>query len=57
MSDITPEAPPQLQQPARNQGSKVAITAVIATAIVVLACVAACTLVTVVFLINAPWRF
>ena len=56
MSEINPEAP----QPApavvkQNEDTKVAMAAVIAVAIIALACIVSCTIVTVAFLINAPW--
>lgn len=56
MSEIKPEAP----QPAptvvkQNDDTKVAMAAVIAVAIIALACIVSCTIVTVAFLINAPW--
>jgi hypothetical protein len=39
----------------RESDNRVAIIAIIATTFVVLACIAACTLVAYAFVINAPW--
>ncbi|HUV27787.1 MAG: hypothetical protein WA997_03565 [Anaerolineales bacterium] len=38
-----------------DSDNKVAIIAIIATAFVVLACIAACTFVAYAFVVNAPW--
>ena len=35
--------------------SKEAMTAIIVTGVVVIFCILACTVVTVVFILNAPW--
>lgn len=35
--------------------SKEAMTAIIVTGIVVIFCILACTVITVVFILNAPW--
>ena len=39
----------------RASDNKVAIIAIVATAFVVLACIAACTFVAYAFVVNAPW--
>ena len=39
----------------RDSDNKVAIIAIIATAFIVLSCIAACTFVAYAFVINAPW--
>jgi hypothetical protein len=38
-----------------DSDNKVAIIAIVATAFVVLSCIAACTFVAYAFVINAPW--
>jgi hypothetical protein len=53
MSELNPE-PGQVQVP-RKRGSGVAIAAIIATTIVLLACIAASTVIVYAFLQNAPW--
>ena len=40
----------------RPTTSKEAIVAIIVTGVVLLACIAACALISVVFLLNAPWK-
>jgi hypothetical protein len=42
-------------QPPWKKSPAVAITAIIAGTVVMLACIAACTIVVYVFLENAPW--
>jgi hypothetical protein len=39
----------------QDSDNKVAIIAIVATAFVVLSCIAACTFVAYAFVINAPW--
>ena len=56
MSEETPESTQSDLYTSKSSGDKVAIIAIVATAIVVLACVAACTIVTYGFLVNAPWK-
>jgi hypothetical protein len=53
MSELNPE-PVQVQAP-RKRGSGVAIAAIIAATIVLLACIAASTVIVYAFLQNAPW--
>jgi hypothetical protein len=53
MSELNSE--PRQAQPVRKRGSGIAIAAIIATAIVILACIAATTIVAYIFLQNAPW--
>ena len=53
MSELNSE--PRQVQPPRKRGSGVAIAAIVATAIVILACIAATTMVTYFFLQNPPW--
>ena len=53
MSEFTPE--PRPVHPPRKRGSGVAIAAIIATTIVLLACIAASTVIVYAFLQNAPW--
>ncbi len=40
-----------------DSSNRITIAVIIAFVIIVLACLAACTAVTLVFLFNAPWRF
>ena len=53
MSELNSE--PRQAQPVRKRGSGVAIAAIVATTIVILACIAATTMVTYFFLQNPPW--
>ena len=53
MSELNTESGPVY--PPRKRGSAVAITLIIAAAIVMLACIAASTVVVYAFLRNAPW--
>ena len=39
----------------KTKVSKEAMTAIIVTGVVVIFCILACTVVTVVFILNAPW--
>lgn len=39
----------------RDSDNRVAIIAILATAFIVLACIAACTFVAYAFVVNAPW--
>lgn len=55
MSEQAPETAQADIYATSNSDNKVAIIAIIATAFVVLACIAACTLVAYAFVINAPW--
>lgn len=55
MSDQQPETVQSELYTSSNSDNKVAIIAILATAFVVLACVAACALVAYAFLSNPPW--
>lgn len=55
MSDETAGTPPSDMYATRDSDNKVAIIAIIATAFVILACIAACTFVAYAFVVNAPW--
>lgn len=56
MSELNSETPrPTYTTVKRDDDTKVAMAAVIAVAIIALACIVSCTIVTVAFLINAPW--
>jgi hypothetical protein len=55
MSEQAPETTQADIYTANDSSDKVAIIAIVATAFIVLACVAACTFVTYAFIINAPW--
>lgn len=55
MSEQAPETTRSDLYTSNSSDSKVAIIAIVATAFVVLACVAACTIVAYTFVINAPW--
>ena len=55
MSEQAPETTQSGLYTSNNSDNKVAIIAIVATAFVVLACIAACTVVAYAFLINAPW--
>lgn len=55
MSEEAPETVQADIYTSSYSDNKVAIIAIIATAFVVLACIAACTLVAYAFVINAPW--
>ena len=55
---MSEEAPETIQADiysSSDSDNKVAIIAIIATAFVVLACIAACTFVAYAFVVNAPW--
>jgi hypothetical protein len=54
MNDPNPEAT-RLTESAGEQSSRVMIAVIVSTLIVILACIAACTAVWLVFLYNAPW--
>ncbi len=56
MTENVPEEIQPTVPSTEGRSNKVTITAIIATVIVILACLAACTTVTFVFLINAPWK-
>jgi len=55
MNDETSGTPQTDIYTTRESDNKVAIIAIIATAFVVLACIAACTFVAYAFVVNAPW--
>jgi len=55
MSDETAETTQTDIYATNNSDNKVAIIAIVATAFVVLACIAACTFVAYAFVVNAPW--
>jgi hypothetical protein len=56
MSEINSEtAQPTPVVVRENDDTSVALAAVIAVAIITLACILSCTIVTVAFLYNAPW--
>lgn len=55
MSEQTPESTQSDLYTSKNSGDKVAIIAIVATALVVLACLAACTIAVYMFLLNPPW--
>ena len=55
MSDQAPEPTQTDIYDSDPSDNKVAIIAIIATAFVVLACIAACTFVAYAFVVNAPW--
>ncbi len=56
MSEQAPETTQSDLYTSNDSDNKVAIIAIVATAFVVLACIAACTVVAYAFLINAPWQ-
>lgn len=55
MSEQTPEPTQSDLYTSKSSGDKVAIIAIVVTAIVVLACIAACTIVAYGFLTKPPW--
>jgi hypothetical protein len=55
MSEEAPETIKTDIYTSSDSDNKVAIIAILTTAFVVLACIAACTIVAYAFLINAPW--
>jgi hypothetical protein len=55
MSEEVPETTQTDIFASSDSDNKVAIIAIIATAFVVLACIAACTFVAYAFVVNAPW--
>lgn len=55
MSDETAGTPQSELYATRDSDNKVAIIAIVATAFVILACIAACTFVAYAFVVNAPW--
>jgi len=55
MSEETPQPAPVTYRSSSDSGDKVAIIAIVTTALVILACILACTVVAYAFLINAPW--
>jgi len=46
---------PELGRHNRNNSKSVTIIAIIATTIVILACIISCSVLTYTFLVNAPW--
>lgn len=57
MSEIDAEEIQHDVPPSRDESNRVTIAVIVGIVIVVLACLAACTVVALVFFINAPWRF
>ena len=56
MSDLNSEAAPQPPvEVQESNNNSVALAAIIAIVILTLACILSCTIMTVVFLYNAPW--
>ena len=55
MSDETTGTPRTDIYATRESDNRVAIIAIVATAIIVLSCIAACTFVAYAFVVNAPW--
>jgi ABC-type multidrug transport system permease subunit len=55
MSESGPEKTHIQQESSQNSGGKVSIIAIIATVIVMLACIASCTLLGYAFFSNPPW--
>lgn len=55
MSEESPEVMKSDIYTSSNDDNKVAIIAIVATAFVVLACIAACSIVAYAFLSNPPW--
>ena len=55
MSDEVPETTQADIYTSADSDNKVAIIAIVATAFLVLACIAACTFVAYAFVVNAPW--
>lgn len=55
MSELDPEVPVVQVEKPDNQSNSVAIAAIIATAVVVLACIIGCVAISIAFFINAPW--
>jgi hypothetical protein len=54
MNDPNPEYT-RISDPAGDQASRITIAVIVATLIVILACIGACTAVTLVFFNNPPW--
>jgi hypothetical protein len=55
MSEETPQPAPVTYTSSRDSGDKVAIIAIVMTALVVLACILACAVMAYAFLSNPPW--
>jgi len=55
MSDETAGTPKTDIYTTHDSDNRVAIIAILATAFIILACIAACTFVAYAFVINAPW--
>ena len=55
MSDQSQETSQSDLYATQESDNRVAIVAIVATAFVVLACIAACTFVAYAFVVNAPW--
>lgn len=55
MSDETAVTPQTDIYTTHDSDNRVAIIAILATAFIILACIAACTFVAYAFVINAPW--
>jgi uncharacterized protein (DUF983 family) len=55
MSEQTPKATQSEMYTSSDSGDKVAVIAIVAVAFVVLACIAACTVMAYFFLTNPPW--
>ena len=56
MSEYNPEDTAQINmETSKSSGNAIAVAAIIAFAIVSLACIAACTIMAYAFILNAPW--
>ena len=55
MSEQAPEPTQSDLYTSNDSDNNVAIIAIVSTALVVLACIAACTFVAYAFVVNAPW--
>jgi hypothetical protein len=55
MSDESRETSQSDLYATQESDNRVAIVAIVATAFVILACIAACTFVAYAFVLNAPW--
>lgn len=55
MSEETTGTPKTDMYTSYDSDNRVAIIAIVATAFVILACIAACTFVAYAFVLNAPW--
>ena len=55
MTDLPPELPRTEHESQTRSESRVAIVAILAIALVLLACIVACAVATTAFLMNPPW--